>query len=218
MNVLSILFWYLLVYSVSLTQRLFFKKAGRKFYDALIKPTLTPSPFLIAILWVSVYTLQATASWWLLRSVEDAGGLWDTGLTLYLAFLGVSAFYVPLFFFYQNIFLAWMIILISLTLSIVTTYFYFVDSLVAGWLMLPTPVWIAFLTYLQSIIFLNNRAGAVAQQSLEFDTFDMIVAQTGTRGNTLTPAVAWQLMNLQDRWRPTPYPSAGRSVLDIDHL
>lgn len=47
----------------------------------------------------------------------------------------------------------------SLAFGITTVYYLFHNYLVSGYLFLPTVIWVAFATYLQLEILVNNRQG-----------------------------------------------------------
>lgn len=146
---------YILWYLVSFCAILFGSRFGnqRSFYKSLILPPFAPEPFVYAIVWTSLYLLNATGCC-LLQNHND--GDWSLELTLYLIFIGVSSLFTWVFFSLKNLIFSLLIMLASSALIILTTTLFFLSYDLAAWFILPTAIWVVFATYLMVSICINN--------------------------------------------------------------
>jgi translocator protein len=127
---------------------LLFMGSSDAWYATLPKPALNPPPWLFGPVWGLLYALMGAAAYlvW-----QRRGG---ASLGLYWAQLIVNAVWTPLFFGLQNPILAFVDIVILLVL-IVWTFAVFVRlHRVAGILLIPYIVWVAFAAYLNGAIVL----------------------------------------------------------------
>jgi tryptophan-rich sensory protein len=158
MSALIIIGWYGLAFGLMIFGTLFTAwKSSRKYYKALILPTLSPPPYVFSIVWSILYTLIGTAGWLFQEHNNDD---WDRALTWLVVFLVVSSFFSFFFFFVKENFISFMVMVASLGLAITADYYLFIGYLVSGYLFLPTVIWVAFATYLQLGILINNRQGS----------------------------------------------------------
>lgn len=126
----------------------------RNFYLNIKKPRLAPPPWAFGVAWTILYALQAQASYFVQRELEDFG--WQCWI--YLAFLIVSTLWVPLFFRMRLMVVSLLTIIISFALSVVVTVSYGTVYTASGLFMACTSAWILFATYLNwSIYVLNPR-------------------------------------------------------------
>ena len=111
-------------------------------YQALVKPTVTPPGWLFPIAWTTLYILLGLA----LAMVLNARGARGRALAVGLFALqfALNLAWTPLFFGAHLIGAATLTIVAMLALSIATTFFYARIRRPAAWLMVPYMVWISF--------------------------------------------------------------------------
>ena len=119
-------------------------------YQALEKSALTPPPLVFPFAWTLLYLLMGLAAWLVWRAGGRAPlALWGLQLAVNLAW--------PLIFFYrQNIELGLVVLLLLLALVAATAFWFRRWSSVAGWLMAPYVLWVAFAGYLNATIVALN--------------------------------------------------------------
>lgn len=126
-------------------------------YAALIKPSWNPPSWLFGPVWTVLYVLMAVAAWFVWR----VGG-WlaqRRALVLYLCQWALNALWTPLFFALHRPGMAFAeIVLLGLVLLATTVAFWKVRPL-AGLLLIPYVLWVAFATALNFAIWRLN-AGA----------------------------------------------------------
>jgi tryptophan-rich sensory protein len=149
MELLSVFFWYLLPLNVYLSAYITMRK-GLKRNDP--KVAYSPPGWVIALIWLVLYMLQATAAWMLMHHVGDK---WTFELTMYCVHLGLAFFYGPVFskgvykftFFYTFVLFVYGAVVVG---------FFFKKYAWAGWLFLPTVVWLVFATWLSFSTYQNS--------------------------------------------------------------
>ncbi|XP_040566450.1 tryptophan-rich protein TspO [Lepeophtheirus salmonis] len=126
--------------------------------DTLNKPALQPPGWVFAPVWTFLYLCMGFASYLVYRSGgEKLKGPASIPLVLYTLQLLLNWSWSPLYFAYQEITIAFYII-ISLCIAIgITIISFFRLSIFAGLLLVPYLVWTSFATYLNySIMVLNE--------------------------------------------------------------
>lgn len=128
--------------------------ASSEWYDQLNKPDWNPPGWLFGPVWTALYTMMAFAAWRIWGLLGFAGGKKE------LSFFGLQLFlnglWSQLFFNAQNPGLAFIEILILLAAIIWTTILFYRKDNIAGWLMIPYILWVAFATVLNATIWLIN--------------------------------------------------------------
>jgi benzodiazapine receptor len=117
-----------------------------EWYAGLVKPALTPPPWVFGPVWTLLYLMMGIAAWLVWRKQGLAGALGPLGL--FLLQLALNALWSYLFFGLQRPGLAF--------LDIVTLWLAILAALVAFWrvyplaglLLLPYLLWVSFATYL----------------------------------------------------------------------
>ena len=111
-------------------------------YAALAKPALTPPGWVFPVAWGVLYAMLGIA----LAIVLDARGARGRGVAvaLFAVQLAGNLAWTPLFFGAHRITAAFVLILIVLALSIVTTLAFARIRQVAAWLMVPYMAWLGF--------------------------------------------------------------------------
>lgn len=126
-------------------------------YEALLKPTFNPPPWLFGPVWSVLYLTMAVALW-LVRRDRDAGpDLRRRATALFALQFALNLSWTPLFFGLHSPGLAFVDICL-LWIALLTTMLVFgrVRPL-AGYLLLPYLLWVSFALVLNGTIWLMNR-------------------------------------------------------------
>lgn len=110
-----------------------------EWYLAIAKPAFTPPNAIFPPVWALLYALMAIAAW----RVYGRYGL-DGSIALWAFQLAANAAWSPIFFQVHAIDWALADILLLLILVTGTTYLFFKRDHIAGILMTPYVVWVAF--------------------------------------------------------------------------
>ena len=113
-----------------------------RWYQALVKPALTPPGWLFPVAWTTLYILIGLA----LAMILNARGARGRGLaiTLFAAQFALNLAWTPLFFGAHQIDTALLDIAAMTLLAIATTVAFGRIRPLAAWLMVPYLVWISF--------------------------------------------------------------------------
>ena len=123
-------------------------------YEMINKPSFTPPNIVFPIVWPILYVMMGSATWLLWKSYRNR--LIRTELTLFLLQLVLNALWSFLFFGLHFVGTALTEILILLVLLIILTYRYGKKQRLAGYLMIPYTLWVAFASLLNGAIYLLN--------------------------------------------------------------
>jgi len=128
--------------------------ASSDWYDQLSKPDWNPPGWLFGPVWTALYTMMAIAAWriWSKAGFSDA----KPEFTLFFVQLALNGLWSQLFFGMQNPGLAFLEIIFLLIAIIITTLLFFRRDRIAGWLMVPYILWVAFATVLNGTIWMMN--------------------------------------------------------------
>lgn len=120
-------------------------------YASLIKPDWNPPSWLFGPVWTILYLVNAIAVWRVWRRGEK-----DVAIVVWFLHLIPNALWSYFFFGLHRLDWALVdIILLNLALIAVVALFYRRDK-IAGWLMLPYLVWVAFAGFLNWTLFSLN--------------------------------------------------------------
>ena len=150
-QVLALLVWVAFTFSATATSVCI---ATGDWYAGLVKPTWNPPAWLFGPVWTILYALMGIAAWRVWREGGWRVQPWPLGL--YLAQWTLNALWTPLFFGLHRPGLAFAEI-IALDLAVFATLiaFWHVKRL-AGALLVPYLLWVAFATVLNGTIWLLN--------------------------------------------------------------
>ena len=111
-------------------------------YQALVKPDLTPPGWVFPVAWTTLYILLGLA----LAMILNACGARGRGLAVGVFGLQfvLNLAWTPIFFGAHMVGAALLTIVAMLALSIVTTILFARIRVAAAWLMVPYMVWISF--------------------------------------------------------------------------
>ncbi|MFM9828942.1 MAG: TspO/MBR family protein [Sphingomonas sp.] len=116
--------------------------ANNRWYQALVKPDLTPPDWVFPVAWSALYVMMGLA----LSIVVYARGARLRGLAI-LSFAGqlaVNLVWSPIFFGAHQVLNALIIIVVMFVLALATTLLFGRIRSAAAWLMVPYLVWIMF--------------------------------------------------------------------------
>ena len=115
-------------------------------YNALNKPFLTPPAWLFGVVWPILYILMAVSLIIFISSGLNKKKILP--LILFFVQLGLNLLWSPIFFDYQDILVALIVIVTLWLLVLFTLLAFYRHSKIAGLLLLPYLLWITFATYL----------------------------------------------------------------------
>lgn len=136
-------------------------------YQGLAKSVLTPPNWVFPAVWSILYTLEGIAAWLILvdkktkRRFKVGSSVANDApksraLALYLVQLVVVSLWTPIFFRFHLIGLSVAWIVLNLFLIWATIIAFNQQNKVAGLLLVPYGLWVAFAFYLNLTIYLNN--------------------------------------------------------------
>jgi translocator protein len=146
--------WLLLCFAAAALGALFPPDA---WFVQLQKPAWQPPNWLFGPVWTTLYAMMAVAAWlvWRRHGFSHASG----PLTLFLVQLAFNAAWSPVFFGMRQPGLAFIVIVVLLTLIVATTVAFWRHQRAAGMLLLPYLVWVSFATLLNWAIWRMNVGG-----------------------------------------------------------
>jgi tryptophan-rich sensory protein len=124
------------------------------FYTSLSRPPWAPPPWLFAPVWTLLYLLLGVAAWLVWRERGFAGG--RMALTLFLIQLALNALWTWLFFAWRQGALAFVEILVLWVLILATAVAFWRIRPLAGALLLPYLLWVAFASALTWAVWQRN--------------------------------------------------------------
>lgn len=128
--------------------------ASSNWYEQLNKPDWNPPGWLFGPVWTILYTMMAIAAWRIWKKLGFTGG--KTELSWFAVQLLLNGLWSQLFFNAQNPGLAFVEILFLLSAIIATTIYFYREDRLAGYLMVPYILWVAFATVLNGTIWMIN--------------------------------------------------------------
>jgi len=122
-------------------------------YKNLAKPPLSPPDWIFTPVWIVLYILIfASLALYFVRKAENK----KSGYIYYFAQLLLNFIWFPIFFWMQNIKLAFVDIILLVIFVILTIYKFYSVSKFSGLILVPYLLWIIFAAYLNAgILFLN---------------------------------------------------------------
>ena len=113
-----------------------------QWYSELSKPPFTPPSWVFGPVWTCLYVCIGLAAWsvWKVRGFRRAA----IPLGLFAVQLLLNALWTPLFFGLQRPGLAFAEILVLWVMIAAAAWRFFKISRIAGWLMVPYLLWVAF--------------------------------------------------------------------------
>jgi translocator protein len=153
-DALALVGWLLLTFAASATG-VFVSTGG--WYAGLVKPSWNPPSWLFGPVWTVLYALMAVAAWLVWR--EGGWKAQKRALGLYLVQWALNALWTPLFFGLHRPGLAFADILVLDMAVLGTLIVFWRVRRVAGALLVPYALWVAFATLLNYTIWRLNVSG-----------------------------------------------------------
>lgn len=126
---------------------------GFKDYSSVVKPPLSPPPWLFPVVWTILYILMGISSY-LVYEKNDADN--KKALTLYAIQLALN-FIWPIFFFgFDAYFFSFILLIILWVFVLLTIISFYKTNKLAGLLMIPYLIWLTFAAYLNLGVYLLN--------------------------------------------------------------
>jgi benzodiazapine receptor len=150
---IGLLAWLLLAFAAAALGAAASADAG-PFYEQLARPAWAPPAAVFAPVWAVLYVMMGTAAWLVWR--EEAGRDSTAALVLFMLQLCANAAWSWLFFAWRHGDYAFGEVLVLLALVALTSLAFARISRVAGLLMLPYLLWVAFASALTWAVWQAN--------------------------------------------------------------
>ncbi len=138
-------------------------EAQRGWFQTMRRPPLYPPEKMFGIAWTALYAMMAVAAWLVGRSrVSPTGRLVPHALVLYGLQLALHVVWNYVFFFARRFGWSAAVMGVLLLVTCATTWLFFRVRRSAGWLFLPTLLWVLFATYLAAGIAYHHSESARA--------------------------------------------------------
>ena len=128
--------------------------ASAEWYDSIQKPDWNPPSWIFGPVWTVLYTLMGIAAWLVWRDYAFRNARW--AMALFFIQLVLNGLWSQIFFGMQEIGWALAEIILLLAAIIATTTIFFRKKALAGWLMIPYILWVAFATVLTYSLWVLN--------------------------------------------------------------
>jgi len=125
-----------------------------RFYQELAQPSWAPPPWLFGPVWTALYTLMGTATF--LVWDRTSGRARRTALTIFGVQLAINVLWTPVFFGLHSVGGGLVVIALVLVSVIAMLVVYARRLPLAGALVAPLAVWVAFATALNAAIYALN--------------------------------------------------------------
>jgi tryptophan-rich sensory protein len=129
-----------------------FPKLG--WYGGLAKPAFNPPNWVFGPVWTTLYALMAFAAWRIMRLPNS--GQRSLALLLFFGQLVLNAAWSWMFFGFNSPLLGLINIIPQLALIVLATIVFYRLDRMAGWLLIPLAVWVAFATILNAAVWRLN--------------------------------------------------------------
>ena len=131
-------------------------RGGMQDFAALKKPPLSPPGWLFPVVWSILYVLMGIASYMIYTRRNTHKNV-DKALRFYGVQLIFNFFWSIIFFNLDAYLFAFIWLVVLWILILITTVKFYDISKVAGYLMIPYLIWVAFAGYLNLFIYILNR-------------------------------------------------------------
>lgn len=131
----------------------FLTRNSMSLFDTVQKPPLSPPGWLFPVVWTLLYLLMGFASYLILVSEKPGQTAWK----LYVIQLIFNFFWPIIFFNLEQYLLSFVWLLLLWLLILATTIWFARSSKLAGYLLIPYLLWVAFAGYLNLGIYFLNR-------------------------------------------------------------
>lgn len=139
---------------------LFMLTNSDNWYQNIVKPTWTPASWVFGPVWITLYTLIGVALYliWIKKDSKVSFGQVNIKKAIYIfsAQLILNAIWTPIFFYYHNILLAFIDIILLLFLIVWTMFEFNKINKWAMYLLVPYLLWVCLATALNYNILILN--------------------------------------------------------------
>ena len=124
-------------------------------YQELARPSWAPPAWVFAPVWIALYTLMGTATYLVWRKCRGAN--LHTAMTIFVTQLTLNFLWTPVFFGLQRYGLGAVVLVANLVAVLTMMVVYFQRVRLAGALIIPLVLWVAFASALNLAIWSMNR-------------------------------------------------------------
>ena len=123
-------------------------------YETLNRPPFTPPAWVFAPAWTILYTMMFVSLFLVIRKKTFENK--TSAIILFLTQLLFNFLWSPVFFYWHNIKLAFIVIILLLIFLVATIAFFYRISKISAFLLIPYLLWICFAIYLNFGFMLMN--------------------------------------------------------------
>lgn len=133
----------------------FLSGTGGEIYNSLQKPSFSPPGWIFPVVWTVLYFLMALALYRILLHGQQGEDI-SNAIFFFVVQLILNYIWSIIFFRFQLYGVAFLELLLLLFFIIVTTVEFTKIDRIAGWLMVPYIIWVAFAAVLNYSIWMKN--------------------------------------------------------------
>ena len=126
-----------------------------KFYNNLIKPLITPKPYIFRIIWPILYILMGISFLIILRT---EGHVKFYAVLSFIIQLILNLIWPPVFFVFKKIKIAFFILIVLILTVIWMIYEFFKISKISSFLQVPYLLWLFFAGVLNFLFIKLNKS------------------------------------------------------------
>lgn len=124
-------------------------------FQTLEKPVLMPPGWVFGAVWTTLFVLMAIA-FWLVWTNDNKSKHKKTAMILFGVQLALNILWSVIFFGLGEMFFAIIELMVLFAAVLATTFYFFKQSKIAGYLMIPYLLWLCAAAYLNIAIYLLN--------------------------------------------------------------
>lgn len=126
-------------------------------YNQIKKSPLTPPPIVFQTVWPILYMFMIISFIVYFASFPGKNVWLSLGMIFFITQLVLNLLWSPIFFYYHNVWLALMIIIIMIVFVVLTIIQFINVNTLSGLILVPYVIWLLFALYLNFYICLNNK-------------------------------------------------------------
>lgn len=126
-------------------------------YNQIKKSPLNPPPIVFQTVWPILYMFMIISFIVYFASFPGKNVWLSLGMIFFITQLVLNLLWSPIFFYYHNVWLALMIIIIMIVFVVLTIIQFINVNTLSGLILVPYVIWLLFALYLNFYICLNNK-------------------------------------------------------------
>jgi tryptophan-rich sensory protein len=164
MNVLAMILFPVCINIPGIIGALFTVKSIPGWYNKLRRPALNPPNWIFGPVWTVLYTMIGFSGYLIWSMEGEFSNKYSYAWTMFFTQLFFNFIWTPLFFGMHFVFLAFLdILLMDIFIYLNISAFYSIFPL-AGLLLIPYAIWVAFASYLNFSFWILNRNKSIEEK------------------------------------------------------